>query len=117
MDAVRREPEEDSQITDCPNEIARASLHKAYRTRWPSQRGRHDAASLASVKSKIPRFPREITSFHDRNRRLFYCAISLVFAAVLGPANAQSEPASEGEHEREELGVNRYPTPRIDRLF
>jgi len=48
---------------------------------------------------------------------LFYCAISLVFAALLAPANGQSEPAPEGEHEREELGVNRYTTPRIDRLF
>jgi hypothetical protein len=61
--------------------------------------------------------PREIANFHDRNPRLFYCAISLVFAAVLGTANGQSEPASGGEHEREELGVNRYTTPRIDRLF
>jgi hypothetical protein len=72
---------------------------------------------VACVKSKIPRFPREISSLHPLNPRLLYCVIALVFAAVLGPANGQSEPASEGEHEREELGVNRYTTPRIDRLF
>jgi len=65
----------------------------------------------------MPRFPREISNLHHRNPRLFYCVISLVFAAVLGRANGQSEPASEGEHEREELGVNRYTTPRIDHLF
>ncbi len=43
--------------------------------------------------------------------------MSLVFVADLGPVNGQSEPAPGGEHEREELGVNRYTTPRIDRLF
>src|SRR6202020_2633607 len=63
MDAVRGEAEEDGQITDRPNKIARASLHKACRRRWPSQRGRHDAASVACVKSKIPRLPREIATF------------------------------------------------------
>lgn len=72
---------------------------------------------MACVKSKIPRLPREITTLHILDSRLFCCAISLVFAAVLGPANGQPEPASGSEHEREELGVNRYTTPRIDRLF
>jgi hypothetical protein len=41
----------------------------------------------------------------------------LALAVFLEPTMGQPEPAASGEHEREELGVNRYTTPRIDRLF
>src|SRR4051812_15789432 len=102
MDPVSREAKEDTQITDCPNKIARASLHKAGRRRWPSQRGRHDAASAACVKSKIPRFPREIRTLRGRTSRLLHFAVLIIFVAVSRPVRGQSGPSSGAEHEREE---------------
>ena len=44
-------------------------------------------------------------------------AFSIGSAPLSTPLLAQSEPSAGGEHEREELGVNRYTTPRIDRLL
>ncbi len=47
--------------------------------------------------------------------------LSFTFFGLFGPAaprvQAQSDAVGEGEHEREELGVNRYTIPRIDRLL
>jgi hypothetical protein len=98
-------------------------LHKASTNCgcWCSQQGRHDAASAAGVKSKIPRFPlRKCTSFGAYSR-LFPAQIvaAAAWAALALPQflPAQEETAGSPDHEREELGVNRYTAPRIEQVF
>ncbi len=58
-----------------------------------------------------------MVTLRGRNTRLLCCAVLTIFVASLLPAFSQPDAHSAGEHEREELGVNRYTTPRIDRLF
>jgi hypothetical protein len=72
---------------------------------------------VACVKSKIPLFPRRILRSPTQKRLLSRYVITLFFLLLVPLTNGQQQPVSEGEHEREELGVNRYTIPRIDRLF
>jgi len=48
---------------------------------------------------------------------VFSVAIFIGCAPGFSPLFGQTESSADGEHEREELGVNRYTTPRIDRLI
>jgi hypothetical protein len=45
------------------------------------------------------------------------CGIILLILTLATPASAQPEPGTGEEHEREELGVNRYTAPRIEKVF
>src|SRR5205085_12235130 len=65
------------------------------------QRGRHDAASVACVKSKMP-------------LRLVTLMLSILSLSIL---HAQEEPLNEKKYEREELGVNEYTAPPIAEVF
>ena len=59
----------------------------------------------------------EISGLPRSDPRLVFLRNRLVFAAFEDRANGPDRATSGGEHEREELGVNRYTTPRIDQLF
>ena len=61
VDAIGRETDEHAQITDRPNGVTDASVHRAFRKcrRWLRQSRAHDGASAACVKSKIVGFASE----------------------------------------------------------
>jgi hypothetical protein len=65
--------------------------------------------------------PAEKSPFLEVKRALFTRAIASGIAFLIlplaTPTSAQPEPGTGQEHEREELGVNRYTAPRIEKVF
>jgi len=63
----------------------------------------------------------ENSLFLEVKRTFFAISIPVTFALVslpvIAPAQEQPEPGAGQEHEREELGVNRYTAPRIEKVF
>src|SRR5712672_306864 len=123
MNPVRGKAEEDGQVANRPNKVSEASLHKASRNcwRWFCQQGRHDAASVACVKSKMARLPLRKTLRPRQNRPSLPCRAAMLLLAVLSSyvntTLAQEQPGAGEGYEREELGVNRYTAPSIEGVF
>ena len=69
----------------------------------------------------MPRLPLRIKLFSEAKRTLFtvplVSGIASIVLPVASPAPAQPDPGTAEEHEREELGVNRYTAPKIEQVF
>src|SRR5204862_1839581 len=127
MHAVSRQPAEHPQVANRPNTVSEASLHGNFRCcHWLRQQGRHAAVSSGYVKSKkIARLPLKMapvvrqrdTDMEQRVRIL--CSLSnFLVAGVMGLLTegiAHEEPITEQRYDGEELGVNRYTAPSIER--
>ena len=114
VNTVAREAEKDGEVTRRPDDITEASLHKvgcqvlrqqvrmmAFPSPASNQKWRASLGKTARKRSKIRSLP---------------VLIALVLASVAIGAN-QEEPNEDKEHEHEELGVNPYTTPSIERIF
>ena len=138
VNAVRRKADEDAEITDRPNDIAEASLHKASREcrgikdgkgdmmpfpgRPSNQKWRFSLCKSAKVRNEnsCKQGPtRRCDELHKmislpKTWLSIFCALTLLLPTMLP---AQEEPVTEEKYEREELGVNPYTTPSIEDIF
>jgi hypothetical protein len=114
VNAVGRQADEHGEVTRRPNDITEASLHKvgcqvlrqqvrmmAVPSPASNQKWRDSPGKTAPKRSKI---------------RSMSILIALTLASAVIGAN-QEEPNEDNEHEREELGVNPYTAPSIERIF
>ena len=114
VNAVGRKPNEHGEVTRRPNHIAETSLHKvgcqllrqqvrmmAFPSPASNQKWRACLGKMAPKRAKI---------------RWMSIFIALALASTAIGAN-QEEPNEDKEHEREELGVNPYTAPSIERIF
>src|SRR5437016_5324374 len=116
MHPVSRKPEEHSQITARPNDVAEASLHESPREcRRLRQHGRMMPLPTRPSNQKFPPLPMKSRLLaRTKTVSAMFCA---VFFTSVGMLAAQDEPLGNDGHEREELGVNPYTTPSIARIF
>ena len=114
VNAVGRKADEHGEVTRRPNHRAEASLHKV-------------GCQLLRQQVRMMAFPSPASNQKWRNclgktalkwARIHSISvlIALALASVAIGAN-QEEPNEDREHEREELGVNPYTAPSIEKIF
>jgi hypothetical protein len=114
VNAVARQTDEYGEVTRRPNHIAEASLHKV-----GCQLSRQQVRMMA-----LPS-PASNQKWHDclgktAQKRAKIRSMSILLALALTSvaiAANQEEPNDDKEHEREELGVNPYTAPSIEKIF
>ena len=114
VNAVSREAEEHGEVTRRPNHIAEASLHKV-------------GCQLLRQQVRMMAFPSPASNQKWRDclcktepKPVKIRTVSILVALTLVPAaisENQEEPTEDKQHEREELGVNAYTAPSIERIF
>src|SRR5262249_30365913 len=114
VNAVGREPDEHGEVTRRPNHIAETSLHKVDCQSLRQQVRMMAVPSPASnqkLHTSLDKTSLKRAKFHTLS-----ILSALTLATTVMAANHE-EPTEDKEHEREELGVNRYTTPSIEQIF
>ena len=112
--AVGREPDEHGEVTRRPNHIAETSLHKV-----GCQLLRQQVRMMA-LPSPASNQKWRASLDKSAKKRPQIVAMSILLAlgcALTGIGANQEQPDEDRAHEREELGVNSYTTPSIERIF
>jgi hypothetical protein len=114
VNAIGRETDEHGEVTRRPNHVAEASLHKV-------------GCQLLRQQVRMMALPSPASNQKWRAclgktepKRIKIRTMSILIAALLvstAIAANQEEPNEDKQHEREELGVNPYTTPSIERIF
>ena len=114
VNAIGRETDEHGEVTRRPNHVAEASLHKV-------------GCQLLRQQVRMMALPAPASNQKWRAclgktepKRIKIRTMSILIAALLvstAIAANQDEPNEDKQHEREELGVNPYTTPSIERIF
>src|SRR5438067_8680335 len=110
----KRDWSSDVCSSDLPNHIAEASLHKV-------------GCQLLRQQVRMMAFPSPASNQKWRDclcktepKPVKIRTVSILVALTLVPAaisENQEEPTEDKQHEREELGVNAYTAPSIERIF
>ncbi|MEY2601540.1 MAG: hypothetical protein QOJ36_859 [Verrucomicrobiota bacterium] len=114
VNAVGRKADEHGEVTRRPNHRAEASLHKVV-----CQLLRQQVRMMAVPSPASNQKWRDCLGKTGQKRtkiRSMSIFIALVLASAAIGAN-QEEPNEDKEHEREELGVNPYTAPSIEKIF
>jgi hypothetical protein len=114
VNAVGRQADEHGEVTRRPNHIAETSLHKVG-CQLLRQQVRMMALPSPASNQKWRACLDKTKSKRVKSRAISVLIAALVASTAIG-AN-QEEPNEDKQHEREELGVNPYTTPSIERIF
>src|SRR5437667_5829955 len=114
VNAVSRETDEHGEVTRRPNHVAEASLHKVG-CQLLRQQVRMMALPPPASNQKWRACLGKTEPKRIKIRTMSILIVSLLVSTVI--AANQEEPNEDKQHEREELGVNPYTTPSIQRIF
>src|ERR1700736_512903 len=114
VNAVGREADKHGEVTRRPNHIAETSLHKV-------------GCQLLRQQVRMMEFPSPASNqkwraclgkMAPKRAKIRWMSIFIALALASTAIGANQEEANEDkEHEREELGVNPYTAPSIERIF
>src|SRR5256886_3718757 len=114
VNAVSREADEHGEVTRRPNHRAETSLHKVG-CQLLRQQVRMMALPSPASNQKWRAYL-DKTELNPSKMRTMSILVAALLASTAIAAN-QEEPNEDKQHEREELGVNPYTAPSIEKIF